>query len=261
MADADTPPDDARDLELATHLNNLLRTYAEGDRRDGGGDALGMLLRLHEDLCRALCALAAEAAGAAGGRDGAAGPRDWLARSRVADKLLFLVEAVFLVILNQADEVAERSYGFVEGSLGENLAGTVRDLLRRHADYGAFAADAVLGVEAAVGLDLFVAELRRLPPRPEELERALAESQRLSDRLRGEVERLGAELARARARARGRAGGAAGDGAVLRRVRAAVARRFHPDAVRGGDPLARLVRQEVFKEMQQVLEEVERGED
>jgi hypothetical protein len=260
MADADKPPDDARDLELATHLNNLLRAYAEGDRRDGGGDALGMLLRLHEDLCRALCALAAEAAGAAGGRDGA-GPRDWLARSRVADKLLFLVEAVFLVILNQADEVAERSYGFVEGSLGENLAGTVRDLLRRHADYGAFAADAVLGVEAAVGLDLFVAELRRLPPRPEELERALAGSQRLCDRLRGEVERLGAELALARARARGRPGGAGGDGAVLRRVRAAVARRFHPDAVGGGDPLARLVRQEVFKEMQQVLEEVERGGD
>src|SRR5215218_3128918 len=152
MTDADTPRDDARDLELATHLNNLLRVYAEGDRRDGGGggDALGMLLRLHEDLCRALCALAAEAAGASGGRDAVAGPRDWLARSRVADKLLFLVEAVFLVILNQADEVAERSYAFVEGSLGENLAGTVRDLLRRHADYGAFAADAVLGVEAAV---------------------------------------------------------------------------------------------------------------
>jgi hypothetical protein len=258
MADADTPRDDARDLELATHLNNLLRAYAEGDRRDGGGrDALGMLLRLHEDLCRALCALAAEAAGASGGRDGAAGPRDWLARSRVADKLLFLVEAVFLVILNQADEVAERSYAFVEGSLGENLAGTVRDLLRRHADYGAFAADAVLGVEAAVGLDLFVAELKGLPPRPAELEQALARSQGLCDRLRGEVERLEAELARVR----GRPGGAAGDGAVLRRVRAAVARRYHPDAVGGGDPLARLVRQELFKEMQQVLEEVERGGD
>ena len=33
-----------------------------------------------------------------------------------------------------------------------------------------------------------------------------------------------------------------------------------PDAVRG-DPLARLVRQEVFKEMQQLLEEVEAGID
>jgi hypothetical protein len=76
-----------------------------------------------------------------------------------------------------------------EHALGENLAGTVRDLLRRHADYGAFAADAVLGVEAAV------------------------------------------------------------------------ARRFHPDAVGGGDPLARLVRQELFKEVQQILEEVERGGD
>jgi hypothetical protein len=45
---------------------------------------------------------------------------------------------------------------------------------------------------------------------------------------------------------------------VVRRVRAAVAKRYHPDAVHG-DPLARLVRQEVFKEMQQILEEVERG--
>ena len=41
-------------------------------------------------------------------------------------------------------------------------------------------------------------------------------------------------------------------------MRAAIARRYHPDAVQG-DPLVRLVRQEVFKEMQQILEEVERG--
>ena len=50
----------------------------------------------------------------AGGRD-RAGSRDWIARSRVADKLLFLVEAVFLVVVDRADEVAERSYGFVDG--------------------------------------------------------------------------------------------------------------------------------------------------
>jgi hypothetical protein len=37
-----------------------------------------------------------------------------------------------------------------------------------------------------------------------------------------------------------------------------VARKYHPDAVRG-DPIARLVRQEVFKEMQHLLEEVEAG--
>ncbi len=130
MAAADTHPDAARDLELAVRLNNLLRVYAEG-RRDGG-DALGMLLRLEEDLCRALTELAAEAA-RAGGRE-ARGTRDWLARSRVADKLLFLIEAVFLVIVDQAEEVAEQSYGFVDACLGENLLGTVRNVLRRHAD-------------------------------------------------------------------------------------------------------------------------------
>ena len=256
MAATDTPPDAARDLELAVRLNNLLRACAEG-RRDGG-DALAMLLRLQEDLCRALCELAAEAA-RAGGHE-ARGTRDWLARSRVADKLLFLIEAVFLVIVDQAEEVAEQSYGFVDACLGQNLVGTVRNVLRRHADYGAFAADAVLGAEAAVGLDLFVAELRGLPARREELERDHARSRRLCEELRAKVERLGAELAAAEAeleRSRRRPGGPARQ-EVVRRVRAAVAKRYHPDAVHG-DPLARLVRQEVFKEMQQILEEVERG--
>ena len=35
MVDADTSPDTIRDLELATHLNNLLRAYAEEGRREG----------------------------------------------------------------------------------------------------------------------------------------------------------------------------------------------------------------------------------
>ena len=91
--------------------------------------------------------------------------------------------------------------------------------------------------------------------------------------LRGEVEGLHAEIGRLRAELaatearlgrlgdRTRAARPAGSaGEVVRRVRAAVARRYHPDAVRG-DPLARLVRQEVFKEMQQLLEEVEAGLD
>jgi hypothetical protein len=227
------------------HLNNLLRAYAEAGREDG--DALRLLLRLEEDLCRALCGLAAEAAHA--GRHDGRETRRWLARSRVGDQLLFLIEAVFLLLVHRAEEVAARSYGFVEASLGENLLGTVREVLRRHADYGAFVAGAVRGAEAAVGLDFFIAELRALPdPRAE---------------LRAEVERLGAELAAVKAALRERSR-ARGPGTTareaLRRVRAAVARRYHPDAVRG-DPLARLVRQEVFKELQQLLEEVEAGLD
>jgi hypothetical protein len=237
-ADDDTSPDAARALELAVHLNNLLRAYAEAG--PGGDDPLRLLLRLLEDLCRALRELAAEAAHL--DRHGA---RHWLGRSRVGDELLFLVEAVFLLLAERPEEVAAGSRGFVEASLGENLLGTVREVLRRHADYGAFAAEAARGAEAAVGLDFFVAELRALPdPR---------------DGLRAEVERLRAELAAAKAslRERPRAAGSGGTAReALRRVRAAVARRYHPDAVRG-DPLARLVRQEVFKELQHLLGEVE----
>jgi hypothetical protein len=251
MVDADTSPDTIRDLELATHLNNLLRAYLEEGRREGS-DALGMLLQLQEELCRALCGLAAEAAHA--DERETQETRKWLAQSRVADKLLFLIEAVFLVVVDQADEIAERSYGFVDSSLGENLLGTVRKMLRRHADYGAFAAEAVLGVETAVGLDRFVAELRELTQHKEELERALVHSQQL----RGELERLGAELVETRVELKRARSGGLSDGQVLRRMRAAIARRYHPDAVQG-DPLVRLVRQEVFKEMQQILEEVERG--
>src|SRR3954466_323478 len=58
-ADDDTSPDAARALELAVHLNNLLRAYAEAG--PGGDDPLRLLLRLLEDLCRALGELAAEA--------------------------------------------------------------------------------------------------------------------------------------------------------------------------------------------------------
>jgi len=111
--------------------------------------------------------------------------------------------------------------------------------------YPWFAAGAVRVAEAAVGLDFFVAELRALPdPR---------------DGLGAEVERLRAELAAVEAslRERPRAAGSGGTAReALRRVRAAVARKYHPDAVRG-DPLARLVRQEVFKELQHLLGEVE----
>jgi hypothetical protein len=93
-----------------------------------------------------------------------------------------------------------------------------------------------------------------LPQHKEELELALVHSQQLHD----EVERLGAELAETRVELkRPRSGSLSGE-QVLRRVRAAIARRYHPDAVQG-DPLVRLVRQEVFKEMQQILEEVEQG--
>ena len=106
MVDADTSPDTIRDLELATHLNNLLRAYLEEGRREGS-DALGMLLQLQEELCRALCGLAAEAAHA--DERETQETRKWLAQSRVADKLLFLIEAVFLVVVDQADEIAERS--------------------------------------------------------------------------------------------------------------------------------------------------------
>jgi hypothetical protein len=230
-ADDDTSPDAARALELAVHLNNLLRAYAEAG--PGGDDPLRLLLRLLEDLCRALRELAAEAAHL--DRHGA---RHWLGRSRVGDELLFLVEAVFLLLAERPEEVAAGSRGFVEASLGENLLGTVEEVLRRHADYGAFVAEAVRGAEAEVGLDFFVAELRSLPDP------------------RAEMERLRAELVAARAslRERPRPGGTARE--ALRRVRAAVARRYHPDAVRG-DPLARLVRQEVFKELQHLLGEVE----
>jgi hypothetical protein len=73
------------------------------------------------------------------------------------------------------------------------------------------------------------------------------------------MERLRAELAAVKAslRERPRAAGPGGTAReALRRVRAAVARRYHPDAVRG-DPLARLVRQEVFKELQHLLGEIE----
>ena len=255
MINDDASPDAARALELAVHLNNLLRAYADAGREDG--DALRLLLRLQEDLCRALCGLAAEAA-QGGGRD-ARGTRGWLARSRVGDQLLFLIEAVFLLLVHRAEEVAERSYGFIDASLGENLLGTAHEVLRRHDDYGAFVADAVRDAEAAVGLDLFVAELRSLPePRDEfrgEIEKLHAEV----GRLRAELAATEARLGRLRDRTRAaRPAGSAGD--VVRRVRAAVARRYHPDAVRG-DPLARLVRQEVFKEMQQLLEEVEAGVD
>jgi hypothetical protein len=235
-ADDDTSPDEARALELAVHLNNLLRAYAEAG--PGGDDPLRLLLRLLEDLCRALRELAAEAAHL--DRHGA---RHWLGRSRVGDELLFLVEAVFLLLAERPEEVAAGSRRFVEASLGENLLGTVREVLRRHADYGAFVAEAVRGAEAAVGLDFFVAELRGLPdPR---------------DGLRAEVERLGAELAAAEARLRERPRAAGSAREALRLVRAAVGRRYHPDAVRGTDPLARLVREEVFKELQHLLEEVE----
>ena len=168
-ADDDSSPDAARALELAVHLNNLLRAYAEAG--PGGDDPLRLLLRLLEDLCRALGELAAEAAHL--DRHGA---RHWLGRSRVGDELLFLIEAVFLLLAERPGEVAAGSRGFVEASLGENLLGTVREVLRRHADYGAFAAEAARGAEAAVGLDFFVAELRGQPdPR---------------DGLRAEVERL-----------------------------------------------------------------------
>jgi hypothetical protein len=233
-ADDDTSPDAARALELAVHLNNLLRAYAEAG--PGGDDPLRLLLRLLEDLCRALRELAAEAAHL--DRHGA---RHWLGRSRVGDELLFLIEAVFLLLAERPEEVAAGSRGFVEASLGENLLGTVREVLRRHADYGAFAAEAARGAEAAVGLDFFVAELRGQPDP------------------RAEMERLRAELVAARAALRERPSAARPGGTAreaLRRVRAAVARRYHPDAVRG-DPLARLVRQEVFKELQHLLEEVE----
>jgi hypothetical protein len=186
-ADDDTSPDAARALELAVHLNNLLRAYAEAG--PDGDDPLRLLLRLLEDLCRALCELAAEAAHL--DRHGA---RHWLGRSRVGDELLFLVEAVFLLLAERPEEVAAGSRGFVEASLGENLLGTVREVLRRHADYGAFVAEAVRGTEEAVGLDFFVAELRALPDP------------------RAEVERLRAELVAARAslRERPRAGCATG---------------------------------------------------
>ena len=177
-ADDDTSPDAARALELAVHLNNLLRAYAEAG--PGCDDPLRLLLRLLEDLCRALRELAAEAAHL--DRHGA---RHWLGRSRVGDELLFLIEAVFLLLAERPEEVAAGSRGFVEASLGENLLGTVREVLRRHADYGAFAAEAARGAEAAVGLDFFVAELRS-PPDPR-------------DGLRAEVEQLRAELAAAKA--------------------------------------------------------------
>jgi hypothetical protein len=253
MIDDDAFPDAARALELAVRLNNLLRAYAEAGR--GDGDALRLLLRLQEDLCRALCGLAAEAAHA--GRHDGHETRHWLGRSRVGDQLLFLIEAVFLLLVHRAEEVAERSYGFIDASLGENLLGTAREVLRRHDDYGAFVADALRGAEEAVGLDLFVAELRSLPePRDEfrgEIEGLHAEI----GRLRAELAAAEARLGRLRDRTRAaRPAGSAGE--VVRRVRAAVARRYHPDVVRG-DPLARLVRQEVFKEMQQLLEEVEAG--
>jgi hypothetical protein len=250
MTDHDPAPDAPLALELAVHLNNLLRAYADAGREDG--DALRLLLRLQEDLCRALCGLAAEAA-----RGDARGTRGWLARSRVGDQLLFLIEAVFLLLVHRSEEVAERSYGFIDASLGENLLGTTRELLRRHADYGPFVAAAVREAEAAVGLDLFVAELGSLPEPRDELRGEI-------EGLHAEIGRLGAELAAAEARlARlrdqahaSRPAGSARE--VVRRVRAAVARRYHPDAV-PGDPLARLVRQEVFKEMQHILEEVEAG--
>ena len=250
MIDDDTSPDTPRALELAVHLNNLLRAYAEAG--PGGDDPLRLLLRLLEDLCRALRELAAEAAHL--DRHGA---RHWLGRSRVGDELLFLIEAVFLLLVHRAEEVAERSYGFIDASLGENLLGTAREVLRRHDDYGAFVADALRGAEEAVGLDLFVAELRSLPEPRDDLRGEV-------EGLRAEIGRLRAELAATEARLgrlgdRTRAARPAGSaGEVVRRVRAAVARRYHPDAVRG-DPLARLVRQEVFKEMQQLLEEVEAG--
>src|SRR3954466_10613837 len=163
-ADDDTSPDAARALELAVHLNNLLRAYAEAG--PGGDDPLRLLLRLLEDLCRALRELAAEAAHL---------DRHWLGRSRVGDELLFLIEAVFLLLAERPEEVAAGSRGFVEASLGENLLGTVREVLRRHADYGAFVAEAVRGAEAAVGLDFFVAELRGLPDPRAEMERLRAE--------------------------------------------------------------------------------------
>jgi hypothetical protein len=134
-------------------------------------------------------------------------------------------------------------------------------VLRRHADDGSPVADAVARADAVVGLDLFAAELRGLRRRREELERDRARSRQLCEELRGEVEFLQAALAAAEAeleQARRRPGGRASE-SVVRRVRAAVARKYHPDAVRG-DPLVRLVRQEVFKEMQQILEEIERGE-
>ena len=70
---------------------------------------------------------------------------------------------MFLLLAERPGEVAAGSRGFVEASLGENLLGTVREVLRRHADYGAFAAEAARGAEAEVGLDFFVAELRALP--------------------------------------------------------------------------------------------------
>jgi hypothetical protein len=255
MIDDDTSPDAPRALELAVHLNNLLRAYAEAGRDDG--DALRMLLRLQEDLCRALCGLAAEAAHA--GRHDGHETRFWLGRSRVADQLLFLIEAVFLLIVHRAEEVAESSYGFIDASLGENLLGTAREVLLRHDDYGSFVADALRGAEEAVGLDRFVAELRSLPePRDEfrgEIEGLHAEI----GRLRGELAAAEARLGRLRDRAHAsRPTGSARE--VVRRVRAAVARKYHPDGVTG-DPLARLVRQEVFKEMQQVLEDIEAGID
>ena len=253
MIDDDTSPDAPRALELAVHLNNLLRAYADAGRDDG--DALRMLLRLQEDLCRALCRLAAEATHA--GRHDGHETRHWLGRSRVGDQLLFLIEAVFLLLVHRAEEVAERSYGFIDASLGENLLGTAHEVLRRHDDYGAFVADALRGAEEAVGLDLFVAELTSLPEPRDELHGEIEGLHAEIGRLRGELAAAEARLGRLGDRTRAaRPAGSAGE--VVRRVRAAVARRYHPDAVRG-DPLARLVRQEVFKEMQQLLEEVEAG--